>query len=243
MTVPDRAGFRVTGLVAWSCLALAAGGCDPKRPAGRYDGRGDEPRAAPSGPPPPVFAAGTVVFTDDFSAGRLDPAVWTATGPSYEVRDGALHVREAKNHPLWLATPLPCNVQVEFSARSDSPDGDIKFELFGDGRSFAHQASYTATGYVFIFGGWRNSVSTIVRQDEHRARMVTDETRRVEPGRTYRFSVRIRGGVIDWSVDGEPFLHAEDPVPLCGPGRTHFAFNDWSVPVTFDDLAITALGE
>ncbi|NMC70994.1 MAG: hypothetical protein GYA57_13150 [Myxococcales bacterium] len=243
MTDPDRAGFRVTGLVAWSCLALAAGGCDPKRPAGRYDGRGDEPRAAPSGPPPPVFAAGTVVFADDFSAGRLDPAVWTATGPFYEVRDGALHVREAKNHPLWLATPLPCNVQVEFSARSDSPDGDIKFELFGDGRSFAHQASYTATGYVFIFGGWRNSVSTIVRQDEHRARMVTDETRRVEPGRTYRFSVRIRGGVIDWSVDGEPFLHAEDPVPLCGPGRTHFAFNDWSVPVTFDDLAITALGE
>lgn len=243
MTHRTSAGFRAAEAAVGLCLVLALAGCDPKRPAGRYDGRGDEPHVAPSGPPPPVLPAGTVVFADDFSGGRLDPAVWTATGPFYEVRGGALHVREAKNHPLWLATPLPCNVEIEFSARSDSPDGDIKFEVFGDGRSFARQASYTASGYVFIFGGWRNSVSAIVRQDEHRARMATDEARRVEPGRTYRFAVRIRGGAIDWSIDGEPFLHADDPVPLCGPGRSHFAFNDWSAPVTFDDLAITALGE
>jgi len=233
----------VGGVMGWSCVVLAVVGCEPRRPAGRYDGRVDQRPAAPAGPPPPVLAAGTVVFADDFSAGRLDPAVWNATGPHYEVREGALHAWEARNHPLWLATPLPCSVQVEFSARSDSPDGDIKFEIFGDGRSFAQQASYTASGYVFIFGGWRNRVSTIVRQDEHRARMATDETRRVEPGRTYRFVVRIRGGTVDWSIDGEPFLHAEDPAPLCGPGRTHFAFNDWTAPVTFDDLVITALGE
>jgi hypothetical protein len=230
-------------VVAGACLLLALGGCDPKRPSERYDGAGDLPPRGPAGPPPPVLEPGTTVFADDFSAGRLDPAVWNATGPFYEVRDGELGVREAKNHPLWLIPPLPCNVQLDFTARSDSPDGDIKFEVFGDGRSFAHQASYTATGYVFIFGGWRNSVNTIVRQDEHRARLVVDESRRVEPGRTYRFSVRIRGGAIDWLVDGAPFLHADDPAPLCGPGRAHFAFNDWSVPVVFDDLAITALGE
>ncbi len=225
------------------CLVLALGGCDPKRPGGRYDGAGEEPPAAPVGPPPPVLEPGTAVFVDDFSSGRLDPAVWNATGPVYEVRDGALRVQGAKNRPLWLVPPLPCNVQLDFTARSESPDGDIKFEIFGDGRSFARQASYTATGYVFIFGGWQNSVSTIVRQDEHRARLVTDERRRVEPGRTYRFSVRIRGGSIDWQVDGEPFLHADDPAPLCGPGRAHFAFNSWSVPLVFDDLSITALGE
>ncbi|MBN1774039.1 MAG: hypothetical protein JXB32_22460 [Deltaproteobacteria bacterium] len=243
MTHRTRFGVVGRGTVAALSIALALGGCDPKRPGGRHDDAGYEPPAVPEGAAPPVLEPGTTVFVDDFSAGRLDPAVWNATRPVYEVRDGALHVREAKNHPLWLGVPLPCNVQLDFTARSGSPDGDIKFEVFGDGRSFARQASYAATGYVFLFGGWRNSVSAIVRQDEHRARMVTDESRRVEPGRTYRFTVRIRGGSIDWSIDGEPFLHADDPVPLCGAGRAHFAFNDWSVPLVFDDLTITALGE
>jgi hypothetical protein len=32
-----------------------------------------------------------------------------------------------------------------------------------------------------------------------------------------------------------------DPQPLGGPGHDHFAFNNWSVPLTFDNLRITPL--
>jgi hypothetical protein len=198
-------------------------------------------RAATDPEPPPEGAPIEAPFVEDFESGTLDPGLWFATAPVYEIRDGALAVAEAHNHPLWLRRPLPCDVEIEFTAWSGHPDGDLKVEVFGDGRSFAREASYTATGYVFILGGWINSLSTIVRLDEHRARMVVDEALRVEPNRRYRFTIRIRGGEIEWLLDGAPFLRAYDPEPLCGEGHRFFAFNDWSVPVRFDDLSIRPL--
>ena len=45
------------------------------------------------------------------------------------------------------------DVLVEFDVTSYSPSGDIKVELFGDGKTFAtHKGAYTASGYVLIFG-------------------------------------------------------------------------------------------
>ncbi|MBW2159703.1 MAG: hypothetical protein JRH14_07015 [Deltaproteobacteria bacterium] len=41
--------------------------------------------------------------------------------------------------------------------RSESAEGDIKVEIFGDGASHAKDDTYTATSYVIIFGGWNNS--------------------------------------------------------------------------------------
>ena len=59
-------------------------------------------------------------------------------------------------------------VNVELDAWSNYDDaGDLKVEVWGDGRSYATSASYTATGYVFIFGGWHNQISAIARMNEH----------------------------------------------------------------------------
>jgi hypothetical protein len=181
-------------------------------------------------------------FAEDFDEGTLDPQTWLPTVEAYEVRDKALFVQGAKNHPMWLKRRVPCDVKIDFVAWSDSPDGDIKVEIFGDGRSSADdEGAYTGTGYVVIFGGWRNSVNTIARRDEHEGRMLEKNDARVEKGRKYRFSIRVRGGSIDWFLDGKPFIHVDDADPLCGPGNDHFAFSNWDTPVHFDDLSIVPL--
>jgi hypothetical protein len=181
-------------------------------------------------------------FTENFDSGRLDPQLWKPTLDAYEVRNGALFVEGAKNHPMWLMRRIPCDVKVDFTAWSESREGDIKVEIFGDGRSSADdEGAYVGTGYVVIFGGWNNTVNTIARRDEHEGRMLEENETKVEPNRKYQWSIRVRGGTIDWYLDGKPFLHVEDQDPLCGPGNDHFAFSNWATQVHFDDLSIVPL--
>ena len=181
-------------------------------------------------------------FSENFDSGRLDPQVWRLTSEAYEVVDGALYVQGAKKHPMWLQKRIPCDVKIDFVAWADTAEGDIEVEVFGDGRSAANEdGDYVGTGYVVKFGGWNNKTSTIARRDENEARMAEDQDKRVEPGRRYQWSIRVRGGKIDWFLDGRLFLHAEDHEPLCGPGNDHFAFDNWSSKVHFDDLSITPL--
>jgi hypothetical protein len=90
-------------------------------------------------------------------------------------------------------------------------------------------------------GGWRNTVNTIARRDEHEGRMVEENETKVERGRRYRWSIRVRDGNIQWYVDGRLFLEVDDQDPLCGPGNEHFAFSNWGTPVHFDDLSIVPL--
>jgi hypothetical protein len=111
-------------------------------------------------------SAGKVVFRDAFERGELGPD-WAPSGPGAWVEDGVLKVRELQNHPVWLDQPLPDDVRIEFDVRATSEEGDIKFEVAGDGTSFATQANYVASGYVVIFGGWNNTMSAIVRRNEH----------------------------------------------------------------------------
>jgi len=178
-------------------------------------------------------------FSDDFARADLG-ADWNATSPAYRIADGRLEVSGAYNHPVWLRRRLPANAVIEVDATSHSPDGDIKLELYGDGESFdPDKGSYTSTGYVLIFGGWRNSLSVICRIEEHGAGRKAGRTDvRVEPGRSYHFTVARHGGTIDWSVDGQPFLSWTDPEPLGGAGHEFLAFNDWEADVTFDNLRI-----
>ena len=181
-------------------------------------------------------------ISEDFDSGRLNLELWRATLDVYEVRDGALYVEGAKNHPMWLKRRIPCNVKIDFVTWSDSAEGDIKVEVFGDGKSSADdEGSYVGTGYVFIMGGWRNTVNTIARRDEHEGRMIEENETKVEPGRRYRWSIRARGSAIQWYVDGRLFLEVEDQDPLCGPGNEAFAFSNWGTPVHFDDLSIVPL--
>jgi len=170
-------------------------------------------------------------FADDFERGELG-GDWNATAPAYQLAGG--------NHPAWLRRRLPRDVIVDVDATSKSPAGDLKLELFGDGESFdPDKGSYTSTGYVLIFGGWHNSLSVICRQEEHgEGRKAQRSDVRVEPGRTYHFTISRRGGTIAWALDGQPFLTWTDPAPLGGPGHEYLAFNDWETDVTFDNLRI-----
>jgi hypothetical protein len=165
---------------------------------------------------------------------------WNATSPEYRITAGKLEVSRAYNHPAWLRRRLPHDVVVDVDATSSSPAGDIKLELFGDGESFdPDKGSYVSTGYVFIFGGWHNSLSVICRQNEHDdGRKAERRDVRVELGRTYHFTITRRGGTLDWAIDGRPFLAWTDPSPLSGAGHEYLAVNDWEAAVTFDNLAI-----
>ncbi|MGO9830295.1 MAG: hypothetical protein ACLPJH_09140 [Myxococcaceae bacterium] len=194
------------------------------------------------------FAAEAVVpelgpgpSSDDFERSALGKD-WFATDPTAAHLDnGVLTVEHAHNHPVWLRRPIPEDATIEFDAWTDSPDGDIKVEAWGDGRS-AHagppEAAYDASGYVFVFGGWRNSKSVLARQEEHGANVAERTTPHVEPGRRYHWLIRRNGGEISWSIDGLPFLSFKDPSPLTGPSHAYFAFSGWESQVHFDNLRI-----
>jgi hypothetical protein len=186
---------------------------------------------------PGIGASG---FSDDFERPALGEQ-WNNTGGPWAIREGKLHIRGARNRPLWLRRTLPRDVRIEFDARSDSPDGDIKIEVFGDGHSRAETESYTATSYVIIFGGWGNTRNVLARMDEHGSDRVIGPARRVEPGRTYRFKIERDGDTITAWVDDQVLVRMEDEDPLEGRGHDHFAFNNWETELTFDNLRIEPL--
>ncbi|MFT5358425.1 MAG: hypothetical protein ACI9KE_005663, partial [Polyangiales bacterium] len=167
--------------------------------------------------------------------------VWHNTGGPYEFRDGWLHVRGARNKPLWLRRVLPRNVRIELDVKSMSPEGDIKIEVFGDGTSRAESESYTATSYVIIFGGWDNSTNLIARMDEHADDRAMGPARRVEMDQVYHLKIERNGDNITAWVDGEELASMDDADPLEGRGHDHFAFNNWQSDLYFDNLVITPL--
>lgn len=179
-------------------------------------------------------------FSDDFDRKDLGDA-WHNTGGPYRIKDGQLTVKGARNKPLWLRRTLPSDVAIEFDVKSDSPDGDIKVEVFGDGVSKAETTSYTATSYVVIFGGWRNSLNVLARMDEHGDDRVVGPAYKVVPGKTYHMKIERRGATIRAWVDGRELVSMTDPDPLSGPGHDHFGLNNWDAPLTFDNLKIRPL--
>lgn len=194
----------------------------------------------------------TTAFSDDFERKALGPA-WHATSPAWRIEDGQLCGQNAKNHPVWLMRHLPANARVEFDAVSHSDDGDIKAEIWGDGRSAADAASYDdATSYIAIFGGWKNTRHVLARLDEHAAdrkelAVVADSddprTQPVVAGRTYRFRIeRDDEKSVRFSVDGVLIHTFVDDAPLLGVSHQFFGFNDWAVKVCFDNVRVTPLG-
>jgi Farnesoic acid 0-methyl transferase len=187
--------------------------------------------------PPPI----TEQWSDDFARDSVGTNYFD-TGGNYRIADSALAVGGSHNHPLWLRKQLPRDVKIEFTAWSDSPEGDIKVELFGDGKSYdPDQGRYLATSYVIVFGGWKNSKSILARMDEHGDAMESRTSPKVEAGRKYRWTITRQGKAVDWQIDGEPFLQYEDKSPLEGSGHEYFGFANWETDVHFDDLVITPL--
>jgi hypothetical protein len=185
-------------------------------------------------------AVGASGYSDDFERKELG-GDWLNTGGGYSVRDGSLRVKGARNKPLWLRRTLPRDVRVTFDVRSESPEGDIKVELFGDGVSKAETTSYTATSYVVIFGGWRNTKNVIARLDEHGDDRVEGKPYSVAQGRTYHMKIERRGDTIRAWADDRELASMTDPQPLEGPGHDHFAFNNWQAELYFDNLKIEPL--
>lgn len=203
-----------------------------------------EPAASPG---PPI----TAPFEDRFDRAELGPD-WNALSPHWRIQQGRLCARGARNRGVWLLRRLPVNARIELDAFSESPEGDLKVEVWGDGRSGATSTSYTnATSYLAILGGWKNSRHVLARLDEHgddRLEIAVDpasddeRARPVEPGQPYRFTIqRADGKTIEWLVNGVVYHELADPEPLAGAGHEHFGFNDWDAPVCFDNLRITPL--
>jgi len=189
--------------------------------------------------PPPV----TETWTDDFARDEIGGNYYK-TGGGYEVAPEGLSTKGSHNHPLWLRKKLPDDVQIDVTAWSNTPDGDIKVELCGDGRSFDPDGGgYTSSGYVIIFGGWHNAKSMIARGNEHGTDLSQRADKKVVPGQKYKFRIVRRGKKLTWYIDDmtRPFLEYEDPHPLVGAGHEYFAFNNWESDSWFDDLTVTPL--
>jgi len=210
-------------LVSFGLLAASGIACTPQ----------GDPSVGPGG------------YTDDFEREELGDQ-WFNTGASWRIVDGRLNIRNARNRPLWLRRILPRDARIEFDIRSESADGDIKCEVYGDGTSRATSESYTATSYVIIFGGWHNALNGIARMNEHGDDRVMHPTGqpsspRVEPGRVYRMRIDRVGDVVTSYIDGAQIAQMTDSDPLEGRGHDHFAFNDWEVELWIDNLSIQPL--
>lgn len=190
----------------------------------------------------------------------VPPAMTSSLGPdwrpaqtnAWRLENGWLCGSGARNHGVWLNRVLPTNARIEFDAKSDSPDGDLKAEVWGDGQSAATGVSYTnATSYIVIFGGWKNTFHVLARINEHgtdrkeiRVDPHSDDFRErpVARGQIYHFKIeRTDGRTVRWFVDGQKMLEFADEAPLAGPGHDHFGFNDWEVKVCFDNVRVTPL--
>lgn len=252
-----------TTLAFVSSLAVITSGCLPADPPGfrRDAGAPAEPEEKKAAPRAPSSVrsgevraeALTEPFSDDFARKTLGPA-WRATSSAWRIEDGRLCAQNAKNRPIWLMRRLPANARVEFDAVSSSDDGDIKAEIWGDGRSAADTTSYdNATSYIAIFGGWKNTRHVLARLDEHApdrkeltvvANSDDPRTQPVVAGRSYRFRLeRDDEKTVRFYVDGVLIHSFADDAPLLGASHAFFGFNDWAVKVCFDNVLVTPLPE
>lgn len=186
------------------------------------------------------FCAGTQLLSEEFETGDLDGSRWTIpTDGTWSVEDGWLHSAPGnKNAALWLQQSLPENVRIEFDARSESVHGDLKVEVFGDGKT--HES-----GYVLIFGGWKNSLNVIARLDEHGKDRKAAPGEKVKKGATYKMAVVRNGSAVRFYSDRDKktlLMEFADAAPLRGAGHDRFAFNNWDVPVYFDNVRVVDLG-
>jgi hypothetical protein len=224
---------------------------------GVFEDNFERPNAAPSATASGASGASAEPTSTDGGANprrsnSLGPNWYQAQTNVWHIENGRLCGEGAHNHGVWLQKPIPINARIEFDAISDSPQGDLKAEVWGDGQSAATSQSYTnATSYLTIFGGWKNTEHVLARINEHgadRKEIKVDKDsddprqRPVTGGQVYRFKIeRTDGKTVRWSVDGVEYLTFPDTAPLAGIGHDHFGFNDWEVKVCFDNVKVTPL--
>jgi len=215
----------------------------------RDGGRGDGARTARAEAPHETQENGR---TDGGLVYDLGPNWRQANTDVWHIENGRLCGQVARNHGVWLTRPIPVNARIEFDAISDSVDGDLKSEVWGDGQSSATSISYNdATSYLTIFGGWKNKFHALARINEHgndrkelKVDKLSDDPREkpVFAGQIYHFKIeRTDGKTLRWYVDNLEMLSWEDEAPLAGAGHEYFGFNNWDAKVCFDNVKVTPL--
>lgn len=179
-----------------------------------------------------------LMFSDDFERAELGETWKRGTGEGgqghWSIKNGWLAGDRIKNDPLWFRQPLPDKVRVEFDARARTADGDLKFEIFGDGDR--HES-----GYIVIFGGWKNALDVIARLDEHGEDRLEQASFKVEHERIYRVAAERTDSTLRVFVDGKELMRFEDSSPLLGSKHQYFAFNNWLAAVEFDNFKVYEL--
>lgn len=189
------------------------------------------------------------------SSSPLGPNWQVALGSNaWKIENGRLCGKGALNRGVWLKRILPVNARIEFDGISDSADGDLKAEVWGDGKSGATATSYTnATSYIVVLGGWKNTFHVLARRNEHgkdrkeiKVDKESDDPREhpVSVGQTYRFKIeRSDGHTVRYSVNGLELMSYDDPDPLSGVGHDHLGFNNYwdNVKSCYDNVKITPL--
>lgn len=171
-----------------------------------------------------------IPYDDQFERASLGPD-WFSTGGFWRPVDGWLYSPGVKNNPLWLKASLPRDVVIEFDARADSAGGDVKAEIFGNGRDHS-------SGYVLVLGGWNNTISVLARLDEHGRDRKERRDFKVERNKVYHWKIERSGGRLTWSIDGARFLELEDAEPLEGSDHDRFGLGTWTSDASFDNLSI-----
>ena len=136
-----------------------------------------------------------VPFADNYDRAELGDHYWS-NGGLWRIVNGQLFSPGVGNNPLWLKARLPADVKIEFDTRSEGSDGDVKWELDGDGRNHS-------TGYLFLFGAWHNRESRIAKLDEHA--LTPDELR----AQLAAMARPLPGSQLDWFDRlREPFVES-----------------------------------
>ena len=171
-------------------------------------------------------------FEDQFERTTLG-ADYLKYGGTWDIQDGVLTSHGDRNIPLWLNRSLPENVRVDVDVWSSSTAVDMKVEIFGDG--IKHES-----GYIVIFGGWKNKITAIARLDEHEKRR-KDKRTKWKKDQKYHWTIERQGSVLKFLVDGKLIIKYDDPSPLKGPGYDRIGFTNWESVVHYDNLKITPL--
>ena len=206
-----------------------------------------------------LIAADAGLVTADAGVAVQNPLGpnWTVAPGSasvWRIEKGMLCGKGAMNRGVWLKKILPVNARIEFDAVSDSADGDLKAEFWGDGKSGATATSYTnATSYIAVLGGWKNTVHVLARKNEHgkdRKELTIDKEsddpreHPVSVGQVNHFKIeRSDGKSVHFAVNGIELMVYDDPDPLSGVGHDHLGFNNYwdTIKSCYDNVKITPL--
>jgi|GEM_PF-355442 len=206
------------------------------------------PRGLPEATLRAKLTGGTRVFHDNFDRAEFGPK-WRLQSREWRITDGGVTNTSARNKGAWLLEKLPQgDVRIEFSVVSSAFEktnkdgkkqlvfpGDIKCEAFNEEPT--HQK-----GYIFIFGGWNNTVNRIARLEEHGtgpgAQVVDGKRFAAKAEQSYRMKIIRIGNTMAWFADEQLLVQMTDGDLIRG---AHFGFNNWEAHLRFDNLAIYSL--